>query len=102
MVQDRAMLIEPGHVVRTGYVPVFDCILANRERMAVGDVDRAYQRVLQQGARSQWPCPNGRWDADTGRFVILDGRHEWIASVMLGKSHVLVAWVEADGMRPPV
>jgi hypothetical protein len=89
---DRSMLVKPGQIVRTGYVDVFKVRLASRERMAVGDVDRAFQRVLQAGADSQFPCPNGRWDGDT--FVIHDGRHAWLASVMLGKSHILVAWIE--------
>lgn len=92
MTDDRAMLVAPGSIVRTGYVDVFKCRLACRERMAVGDVDRAFQRVLQTGENSRWPCPNGHWQDDT--FVIQDGRHEWLASVMVGKSHIMVAWSE--------
>jgi hypothetical protein len=94
MLPDRALRIDAGQVVRTGYVAIFDCVLACRERMAVGDVDRAYQRVLQLGEQSQWPCPNGHWDRASGRFVIEDGRHEYVASLMLGKTHLLVAWIE--------
>jgi hypothetical protein len=60
---------------------------------ALGDVDRAFQRVLQLGDSSMWPCPNGHWDGE--RFVIEDGRHEYIASLMLGRTHLLVAWTEA-------
>jgi hypothetical protein len=93
MQPDRHLRVPPGHIVRTGYVEVFRCRLANRERMAVGDVDRAFQRVLQLGPDSQWPCPNGQWDED-GFFSIADGRHEWLSSVMLGKTHILVAWIE--------
>lgn len=89
---DRSLIVKPGQIVRTGYVDVFQCRLACRERMAVGDVDRAYQRVLQRGEDCSWPCPNGHWEGD--RFIIEDGRHEWTASVMLGKSHILVAWIE--------
>ncbi|HEX2020262.1 MAG TPA: hypothetical protein VGO17_15110 [Aurantimonas sp.] len=81
-----------GHVVRTGYVPVFDVILACRDRMAVGDVDRAYQKRLQLGSRQPWPCPRGHWQGN--RFVIVDGRHEYVATLMLGLSHILVAWIE--------
>jgi hypothetical protein len=91
MQPDRSLRVPPGHIVRTGYVEVFRCRLANRERMAVGDVDRAFQRLLL-GADCQWPCPNGHWDGET--FTILDGRHEYVASVMLGKTHILVAWIE--------
>lgn len=94
---DRHLVVAAGKVIRTGYVDVFRCRLACRERMAVGDVDRAFQRLLQLGEQSAWPCPNGHWDGET--FVIADGRHEYIASVMLGKTHILVAWIEAgDGV----
>lgn len=89
---DRSLAVPPGHIVVTGYVDVFRVRLACRERMAVGDVDRAYQRRLQMGDRQEWPCPNGRWDGET--FTILDGRHEWLSAVMLGQTHILVAWVE--------
>jgi hypothetical protein len=87
---DRSLTIPPGHRVSTGYVDVFQCRLACRERMAVGDVDRSYQRLLQQAPSQSWPPPVGRWEAD--RFVIEDGRHEYIAAVMLGFSHLFVAW----------
>lgn len=89
---DRTLDIPPGHVVRTGYVDVFSVRLACRDRLAVGDVDRAYQRRLQLGDRQPWPCPNGWWEGET--FVVADGRHEWVATVMLGHTHMLVAWTE--------
>lgn len=89
---DRSMLVEPGRVVKTGYVDVFVCKLACRERMAVGDVAGAYQKLLQLGANSSWPCPRGHWEGE--RFVIVDGRHEYVAALMLGRSHLLVAWIE--------
>ena len=96
---DRSMLVPAGSVVRTRYVPVFDCVLACRDRMAVGDVAAAYQKVIQLGTSSSWPCPRGYWSEgrEDGAFVIVDGRHEWIASVMLGKEHILVAWIEEAG-----
>lgn len=90
--EDRSISVPPGATVRTGYAPIFQCTIACRERMAIGDVDRAYQRRLQLGDRQPWPPPRGRWDGD--RFVIEDGRHDWVAAVMLGCSHLFVAWVE--------
>lgn len=82
-----------GFLVKTGEVDVFSIRLANRERMAVGDFDRAYQKRLQTGpSRHPFPCPNGEWDGQT--FIIHDGRHEWLAAVALGYSSILVAWVE--------
>jgi hypothetical protein len=62
--------------------------------MSVGDVDRAFQKLLQAGAESPFPCPNGTWDGD--EFVIADGRHEYIAALMLGKTHILVAWLDTQ------
>jgi len=60
--------------------------------MSIGDVDRAYQKRLQLGDRQPWPCPRGHWEGD--RFVIVDGRHEYVSCLMLGIEWVLVAWVE--------
>ncbi|MER8811414.1 hypothetical protein [Mesorhizobium sp. M0965] len=87
---DRSMVVPPGHIVETGYVPVEDVILACRERMAIGDVNTAYQKRLQLGACQSWPPPRGHWQGN--RFVLVDGRHEFIAALMLGQSHLLVAW----------
>lgn len=58
--------------------------------MAVGDIETAYRRQLAIGDHQAWPCPNGEWDGET--FVIHDGRHAYIAALMLGFSHLLVAW----------
>lgn len=91
--EDRVLRVSPGTIVRTAWISVFACRLANRERMAIGDIDRAYQRRLQAGADNPFPCPNGAWSG--GTFVIFDGRHEWIAAVALGHDQILVAWTEA-------
>ena len=98
VVEDRSLAIPPGYLVHTAYVRVERIRLACRERIAVGDVDRAYQRMLQLGDHARWPCPRGEWeeDAEDGarQFVVHDGRHEVVAALMLGKSHVLIAWTE--------
>lgn len=90
---DRALAVPPGKLVRTAYVEVHRVRLGCRERMGVGDVERAYEKRLQLGANSPWPPPYGRWLED-GWFEIADGRHEYIATLMLGHSHIFVAWVE--------
>lgn len=92
LVQDRSIAVPPGAVIRTDYVDVFRCRLSCRATMAMGDVNTAYQKRIQLGERQPWPCPRGHWDGDT--FVVVDGRHEWVAAVMLGLSHILVAWIE--------
>lgn len=81
-----------GAIVRTGYVPVESVILACRDRMAIGDVERAMQRRMACAPGQPWPCPVGEWRG--GRFVLYDGRHEFIAALMLGVEHVLMAWIE--------
>jgi hypothetical protein len=88
---DRSMRVPAGQVVRTGYVCVWKCRLANRAPMAVGDVAGAHSRLLQLGTDSLWPCVNGVWEGD--EFAIHDGRHEYIAALMLGRTHILVAWI---------
>lgn len=91
-VADRSFAVPPGHVVRTGYVDVFKVRHACRARMAVGDVGGAYQKRIQSGEASPFPCPNGHWDGDV--FVIEDGRHEHVAAMMIGIGFMLVAWIE--------
>ncbi len=92
--EDRTFRVPAGAIVKTGYVPIHKVRLACRDRMAVGDVDRAYQKVLQRGSDQSFPPPNGFWEDDT--FVIQDGRHEYVASTMVGLTHLFVAWIEAD------
>jgi hypothetical protein len=89
---DRTLRVPRGKRILTGYVNVWKCRLANRERMAVGDVGSAVQKLLQLGEDSLHPAPNGKWEGD--EFVIHDGRHEYLAAVMLGRTDILVAWVE--------
>jgi hypothetical protein len=90
LAEDRSLAVAPGATVITGYVSVDVVRLACRARMAVGDVDRAYQRRLQLGDHQPWPCPRGHWEGE--RFVIVDGRHDFVAALMLGLEYILVAW----------
>ena len=81
----------PGRRIETGYVPVEMVALGCRDRMAVGDVERAYRRRPQLGSLQPWPCPRGHFQGE--RFVIVDGRHEYVTALMLGQEHILVAWL---------
>lgn len=92
-VADRSLYVPAGHVVKSGYVAVDKVRLANRSRMAVGDVEAAYRKVLQNAPGQIHPTPNGFWEGDT--FTILDGRHAYVAMLMLGYSHILVTWIRA-------
>lgn len=89
---DRALAVPPGALLRSAYVPIHTIRFANKSRMSVGDVARAYRRALRLGPRQQHPTPNGAWDG--GWFVVADGRHTVVALLMLGFEYVLVTWVE--------
>lgn len=90
--QDRSISVPPDQRVITGYVPIEQITMACRSRMAVGDVEAAYRKQLALGDHQAFPCPNGRWDGE--RFIIADGRHCYISALMLGMTHLLVAWTE--------
>jgi len=96
MICDRHKILPPGKIIVTGYVKIWDIELACRDRMAVGDVDMAFRRLLQLGENSMWPCPNGYWQITSNgrKFVIEDGRHEYVAAVMLGRKYMLCAWMD--------
>lgn len=88
---DRSIVVPEGATVQTGYVEIHRVRLACRERMAIGDVNTSYQRLLQISGSQAWPPPTGYWRGKW--FVIEDGRHTYVAALMLGYSHLLVAWV---------
>ncbi len=90
--EDRSMIVPAGKKVVTGYVSIDLLALENKSRMAIGDVERAMQRRMSCAPNQPWPCPVGEWRGDT--FWIFDGRHECVAAIMLGCSHILVAWLE--------
>ena len=95
---DRQLVVPPGQRVATGYVPVDQVRLACHDRMAVGDVERPYQRRIQLAPAQPWPPPVGAWkgEGEQLRFVIEDGRHDYVAALMLGYEWILVAWLELD------
>jgi hypothetical protein len=92
LADDRSIAVPPGWLPVTGYVPIHKIKMVCRERMAIGDLDRAYQKRLQAGENQPWPCPTGKWDDET--FLLHDGRHEYIASLMIGYEYLLVTWLE--------
>lgn len=88
---DRSLSIDRHQTVKTGWIPIHTVKLACTVPMSMGDVDRAYQRVLNNGPGS-WPPPVGHFDG--GAFVLSDGRHEFVARLMLGQQEMFVAWVD--------
>lgn len=91
-------VVPAGHTVETGYVPIHDvvCHAGNGSQLLPAEVERSYRRQLELGDGQGWPPPTGYWRAD-GRFVLTDGRNRYVASLMLGVRHLLVAWLR----RPP-
>jgi hypothetical protein len=91
---DRTFLVPEGAVAKTGYVAMELIDRGCLDRMAVGDVDAAYRRLLQVAPAQPFPPPYGYWQRP--RFVLMDGRHTYVAALMLGWTHMLVAWLERD------
>ena len=81
-----------GRRIVTGYVETHRVRMACRDRMSIGDVERAYRRQLSLGLIEAWPCPVGEWDGDT--FVLRGWTSCLRAALMLGIEWLLVAWIE--------
>ncbi len=92
---DRDMAVRPTQIVKTAWVPIDLCRLGSRVALNPAAVERAFRRLLSLGDCQVWPPPNGRWEHD--RFVVYDGRHEYLAALTLGREHLFVAWLEDIG-----
>lgn len=92
MQEDRSLFVQPSQVVKTEWVDIDSCVMACRERMDFAAIERAGRRILQAGECQMWPPPYGHWSGT--RFVICDGRHEYLASLALGRTKLFVAWLE--------
>lgn len=94
---DKILSIQPGKLAHTVYVKTEDVVLACKDSMSIGDVKQAYELVKQNAPSQMFPCPIGYFRED-GRFVIVDGRHTYIALLMNGFTDILVAW-EGDNLN---
>ena len=90
--EDRSMSVQPGQVVRTAWIPIDDCVLGSRGNISPAAVERSAQRLVCLGECAPWPPIVGHRRED-GRFSVDDGRHEYLASLMLGRERVFVAWL---------
>lgn len=87
------MVIPEGHKIVTGFVPTNDVVFPlDGGPMAVAAVEEKVRRFTSIRGGQSYPVPVGRWR--DGRFHLEDGRHTYIASLMLGRKTMLVAWVE--------
>jgi hypothetical protein len=93
-VEDRSMLVQPGEQVVTMWIPIDQCVLGNRTRMDLGAIDLKYRKLLQLGEAQTWPPIVGEW-GDDNRFVVLDGRHEYLAALALGREQLFVAFKQS-------
>ena len=95
--EDRTMLVQPGQRVGTGWIDIDSCRLGCRAPMSPEAVEKKHRRLLQQGDGQPWPPIVGHWRGD--RFVVCDGRHEYLAALMLGRDRLFVAWlVDTEGL----
>lgn len=102
--EDRSLNVRPTQIVRTAWVAIDICKLGNRAQMSPEAVEKKFRMLLSMGDCAHWPPIVGHWEDD--RFVVCDGRHEYLASLMLGRDRLFVAWLEevqageSDGAEP--
>lgn len=90
--EDRSLSVQPSQIVRTAWIDIDLCKLGSRVQMNPAAVEQQFRRLLCCGECAPWPPIVGCWDND--RFRIDDGRHEFLAALMLGKDRVFVGWLE--------
>ena len=92
--EDRSLCVGPGQSVRTAWVDIDQCRLGFRAPMSPEAVEKKYRRLLCLGDYAAWPPVIGHWQFD--RFVVDDGRHDYLASIMIGRARLFVCWLEDD------
>jgi hypothetical protein len=92
--EDRSMCVQPHQVVRTAWVDIDLCRLSFRLPMSPEAVEKKYRRLLNLGQSAPWPPVVGHWEE--GRFVVCDGRHDYLAALMIGREKLFVCWLETE------
>ncbi|HWQ55675.1 MAG TPA: hypothetical protein VN442_18455 [Bryobacteraceae bacterium] len=92
-VEDRSLKVAPEQRVETAWVDIDACKLGCRERMDFAAIERAGRKNLQLGKCQTWPPIVGHWEGE--RFVVVDGRHEFLACLALGRERLFVAWIRS-------
>lgn len=90
---DKSLSVPPGQKVVVDYVHVDNVVLACKDKMCIASVKEKYELILQNAPNSIYPTPIGEWRGD--KFVLIDGRHTFVAYVINGYQWVLVSWLEA-------
>jgi hypothetical protein len=88
------VIIPAGHILKSGYVNTSEIVFPHHhaDPMAVAAVEDKVRQYTSIKEGSAYPLPIIEWI--DGKPVLKDGRHRYIASLMLGRKTMLVAWVE--------
>jgi hypothetical protein len=79
-------------VVRTAWVDIDLCKLGFRLPMSPEAVEKKFRRLLNIGDCAPWPPVVGHWE--NGRFLVDDGRHDYLAALMIGRDKLFVCRLE--------
>jgi hypothetical protein len=87
------MCVQPHQVVRTAWVDIDLCKLGSLLPMSPEAVEKKFRRLMNIGYCAPWSPIVGHWES--GRFVVCDGRNDYLAALMMGSDRVFVCWLEA-------
>ena len=90
--EDRSMCVQPHQVVRTAWIDIDSCKLGFRLRMSPEAVEKKFRRLLNLGEGAPWPPIVEHWEGE--RFLVDDGRHDYLAALMIGRDKLFVCWLE--------
>jgi hypothetical protein len=90
--EERSLSVRPDQIVKTEWIDINSCILGCRIMMSPEAVIEKFRRFLNVGDNSPWPPVVGHWQG--ARFVVMDGRHEYLAALMIGREKLFVCWLE--------
>jgi hypothetical protein len=94
--EDRSMCVQPHQVVRTAWVDIDLCKLGFRLPMSPEAVEKKFRKLLNIGNCAPWPPIVGHWEGE--RFLVDDGRHDYLAALMMGRDKLFVCWLEASSV----
>jgi len=83
------MITPTGQLLVTAYVPLADIVFQNDVPMSCLEVQRKVDEYVRIGPNHPEPLMV-EWRGD--RPHLLDGRHRYIAALMLGRRVALVGW----------
>jgi hypothetical protein len=95
VIEDRSMCVQPGEGVTADWIDIDCCRLGSRVQMSPEAVEKKFRKLLQQDQAGSWPPIVGHWNG--ARFVVDDGRHEYLAALMIGRARLFVCWLGKAG-----